>query len=112
MSNLKSAASWLLVGLIWVSGAVHVLNASDIQIETHHIYLLIGQSNMAGRAPITEAEAGVIERCYLLNGEDQWEPARNPLNLYSSIRKKIEMQQMNPGYGFSKSISLTTFFLA
>ena len=31
------------------------------------IYLLIGQSNMAGRAPYSEAEAQPIEGVFLLN---------------------------------------------
>jgi len=69
-----------------------------------NIYLLIGQSNMAGRAPFTEKESGVIEGVWLLNDKDQWDPAKNPLNLYSTIRKKIEMQKMGPGYGFAKTM--------
>lgn len=72
--------------------------------DERHIYLLIGQSNMAGRAPFSEAEAGEIDRCFLLNAEDQWEPAKNPLNRYSTIRKSIKMQKMNPGYTFVQSM--------
>lgn len=70
--------------------------------ENLHIYLLIGQSNMAGRAPFTPEEAKPIERCYLLNTEDTWEVATNPLNRHSTIRKGMGMQKMNPGYYFSK----------
>lgn len=66
------------------------------------VYLLIGQSNMAGRAPVGEADAGVITGAFLLNGEDQWEPAKNPLNRYSTIRKGLGMQKMNPGYRFAQ----------
>ncbi|MFO7822241.1 MAG: sialate O-acetylesterase [Lentisphaeria bacterium] len=69
-----------------------------------HLYLLIGQSNMAGRAPYTREESKVIERCYLLNDKDQWKPAKNPLNRYSTIRKGLGMQKMNPGYSFAKAI--------
>lgn len=69
-----------------------------------HVYLLIGQSNMAGRAPFTEEESGLIPRCFLLNAEDKWEPAKNPLNRYSTIRKQLGMQKMNPGYTFAKTM--------
>jgi len=69
-----------------------------------HVYLLIGQSNMAGRAPFTKKERRVISRCYLLNGQDLWEPAKNPLNRHSTIRKSLRMQKMNPGYGFSQAM--------
>ncbi len=81
--------------------------------EALHVYLLIGQSNMAGRAPFTKQESGAIPGCYLLNGENEWEPAKNPLNRYSTIRKGLGMQKMNPGYAFaltmlakSKAISI------
>ncbi len=66
------------------------------------VYLLIGQSNMAGRAPVAEADAGVVPRCFLLNAEDVWEPAQNPLNRHSTVRKDLCMQQLNPGYGFAR----------
>ncbi len=69
-----------------------------------HVYLLIGQSNMAGRAPFTEEESAVIPGCFLLNAEDKWEPARNPLNRYSTIRKDLDLQKMGPGYTFAKTM--------
>jgi len=72
--------------------------------EALHVYLLIGQSNMAGRAPFTKQESGAIPRCYLLNDKDEWEPANNPLNRYSTIRKGLGMQKMNPGYAFAQTM--------
>ena len=72
--------------------------------QTMHIYLLIGQSNMAGRAPYTEQESAVIDSCFLLNGEDKWEPAKNPLNMYSTIRKNISMQKYSLGYSFAQTM--------
>ncbi|MFH5803937.1 sialate O-acetylesterase [Alienimonas sp. DA493] len=76
--------------------------------EPLHVYLLIGQSNMAGRAPFTEAEAAAIPRCFLLNDEEEWVPAANPLNLYSSIRKPVGMQKMNPGDAFARTMLART----
>ncbi|MHC5053847.1 MAG: sialate O-acetylesterase [Planctomycetota bacterium] len=72
--------------------------------EALHVYLLIGQSNMAGRAPFTKEESGPVPRCYLLDDKDRWEPARNPLNCHSTIRKGLGMQKMNPGYTFAKAM--------
>nr|WP_281388091.1 sialate O-acetylesterase [Puniceicoccus vermicola] len=63
--------------------------------------MLIGQSNMAGRAPYTPVDAHEIPGVFLLDSEDLWEPASNPLNRYSTIRKDLSMQKMNPGYSFS-----------
>ena len=73
--------------------------------EPMHIYLLIGQSNMAGRAQIPEDAAGPIDRCMLLNDQNAWEPATNPLNRHSPIRKGPGMQKLGPGYGFAKKMT-------
>jgi hypothetical protein len=72
--------------------------------EELHIYLLIGQSNMAGRAPYMAEESGIIQGCFLLNDLDSWEPAQLPLNKYSTIRKSLDLQKLNPGYTFSKTL--------
>lgn len=69
--------------------------------EDLHVYLLIGQSNMSGRAPYTEEEAKPMEGVFLLNDKDAWEVASNPLNKYSTIRKGLGAQKLNPGYSFS-----------
>lgn len=69
-----------------------------------HIYLLIGQSNMAGRATFSEEDAQPISNCYLFDDKEKWIPASNPLNRFSTIRKDIKMQKMNPGYGFAKTL--------
>jgi len=99
---------------VFISGlalALSVLKAEPISNGAKNepkqpldVYLLIGQSNMAGRAHYGKDEAGVIDRCYLLNEKDQWEPAKNPLNRHSTIRKDLKFQKLGPGYGFSKTI--------
>ncbi len=72
-----------------------------VGLEKREIYLLIGQSNMAGRGPIEAEDEGEIEGCELFNFSEAWEPATNPLNQYSTIRKDLDQQQLNPGYGFA-----------
>ena len=109
MWRVRKLMVWLACGLYGV-GAVarageHVPAGYDGPAERLHVYLLIGQSNMAGRAPWAPEEAGVMERVYLLNGADDWEPARNPLNRYSTIRKEIGLQRLNPGYTFALAMT-------
>lgn len=95
----------LLSICIFISTAIFAQESlHEQQTKPTHIYLLIGQSNMAGRAPIAEADSAVLARCFLLNDQDQWEPAQNPLNRYSTIRKDLGMQKLNPGYGFAKAM--------
>ncbi|MGB0766554.1 MAG: sialate O-acetylesterase [Phycisphaeraceae bacterium] len=72
--------------------------------EDVHVYLLIGQSNMAGRAKVPAEIAGVLDRAYLLDKQNQWTPAKNPFNLYSTIRKGEGMQKLGPGYAFAQTL--------
>lgn len=71
------------------------------------IYLLIGQSNMAGRAEMAGNDTDTLKNVFLYTSipGKEWEKAANPLNKYSSIRKKLSMQKMGPGYHFAKKMS-------
>lgn len=71
------------------------------------IYLVIGQSNMAGRAEIESPLKDTLSNVYLFKGEkdDIWVPAVNPFNLYSTIRKEVAMQKLSPAYQFAKVLS-------
>jgi len=72
------------------------------------IFLVIGQSNMAGRAEVTADLQEGIDGVFLFTGiEDSlWIPAKNPLNLYSSIRKEVAMQRLGPAYNFAKTLRM------
>jgi len=69
-----------------------------------NIYLLIGQSNMAGRAAITPADKLPIERFYLADAANDFIPAVHPLNAFSTIRKGLGMQKLNLGDGFARTL--------
>ncbi len=66
------------------------------------IYLLIGGPNMAGCAEIPADAGGVIDRCYLLDDKNEWVPARNPLNRYSTVDAEAATRGLGPGYAFAK----------
>lgn len=77
--------------------------------QDYDIFLLLGQSNMAGRGEMIEGDTGVIDdNVFLLDSAGKVELATNPLNRYSSIRKKNLTQGMGPGYSFAKKISQST----
>lgn len=71
------------------------------------IYVCIGQSNMAGRGALTPEVMDTLQNVYLLNDKDHFEPAVNPLNRYSTIRKELSMQRLSPSYAFAKEIAQT-----
>ena len=70
------------------------------------VYLLIGQSNMAGRGymELPQDTLAPLKGVFLLGPEDKPVPAKNPLNQYSTIRKSLELQQIGPGTGFSEAM--------
>lgn len=75
--------------------------------ESMDLFLLIGQSNMAGRAEITSTLRDTLKNVYLFTG-DSWIPAANPINKYSTVRKRLSMQRLGPGYSFAKKLSKCT----
>ena len=89
---------YLLTALL----AIFACNAYS-QTE-YDVFLLIGQSNMAGRGVLLESDYSTVPGVYLLNLDNCPEPASNPFNKYSTIRKDLAMQQMSPAYSFGKTI--------
>ncbi len=76
--------------------------AQDSAKKERHIFLLIGQSNMAGRAQIEEQDKSSIPHVQLWNiTKMEWEEALPPYNRYSPSRKEISMQRLNCGPSFA-----------
>ncbi|NJK94799.1 MAG: sialate O-acetylesterase [Bacteroidales bacterium] len=113
MQNIKRVfPSVFLLGLVILLHPLLLKSGSTISIkslipENLEIFLLIGQSNMAGRAEIQNQDCDTLENVFLFIGinEQAWEKASNPLNKYSSVRKELSMQKLGPGYTFAKKIS-------
>lgn len=78
------------------------------QQSDYDVYLVIGQSNMAGRGEMTEADKDIISGVYILDDRDSIVPASAPLNIYSSVRKKKEIQGVNPAMSFCKEVAEKT----
>lgn len=82
---------------------------NDKPSAVYDVFLLLGQSNMAGRGLMIDGDEKVFDdNVFLLNDEGEPVPATNPLNRYSSIRKDLSAQQIGPGFSFSQEISKST----
>ena len=76
--------------------------------DDYDVFLLIGQSNMAGRGSLVSGDESVFDpNVFLLDAQDMVVPATNPLNQYSTIRKEVS-QGIGPGFSFSKKIAAAT----
>ncbi len=68
-----------------------------------HLYLLIGQSNMAGRGAIAAEDTLTHPRVWMLNKASQWVPAKAPLHF-----DKPAMVGVGPGLAFGKEMAAAT----
>lgn len=75
------------------------------------IFLLIGQSNMAGVGPIGSLDTITLKNAYLFNDKNEWENVKSTetesTNRYSSV-KKASKQKLSPGYTFAKKMAFYT----
>lgn len=110
MKTVRNLLTILL--LIFLSGtfacAKHPQPEERTQDGEYDLFLLIGQSNMAGRGTMLPADTVAMEGVLLLDSVGQPVPASNPLNRYSSIRKGLGIQQVGPGCGFARRLRAAT----
>lgn len=86
-----------------------VVCACNTADDGFDIYLLIGQSNCAGRGYMLEQDTiQTLDGVWLLNEQGEPEPAKAPLNRYSNIRKGLSWQMIGPGYSFGKAMHEAT----
>jgi hypothetical protein len=60
-----------------------VLSAADVQLpakKDFHLFILAGQSNMAGRGKVDDEARTPQARVFSLNKDNQWQPAVDPLH--------------------------------
>jgi hypothetical protein len=95
--------SVFLVAMVLVQ--LVVVQRADAEERPDRVILLIGQSNMAGRAPLEDGDEKPIEGVLLLNGEGKWIAATNPLNRFATDRKNLSMQRIGPGFGFASHLA-------
>ncbi len=53
---------------------------SGVAKENFHVYVLLGQSNMAGRGKMTAADRQPVGGVYMLDANNEWQPAAHPLH--------------------------------
>lgn len=88
---------------ILVFGFTSFVTATPMEYPTD-VFLLIGQSNMAGRAAMIEADSEPLPGVLLMDRRGAWEAARQPLNRYASDHKGAGFQRFNLGGPFAISL--------
>jgi hypothetical protein len=83
-----------------VAGSVQGDPPGRVDRASFQLYLLAGQSNMAGRGAVSEQDKRVHPRVFVLNRKNQWEPARDPLHF-----DKPSIVGVGPGLAFGKAMA-------
>lgn len=65
----------------------------------YDLYLLVGQSNMAGRAPLDSASKETDPRIWMLDKNDNWVPATDPVHF-----DKPDIVGVGPAISFAKEM--------
>lgn len=92
---------WSVLMMLFTGVALHGSESN----KEYDVYLMIGQSNMAGRGLFEESDTvGTIDGVWLLDSDGVPVKASSPLNRYSTIRKDLSLQGYGPGEVFSKTM--------
>ena len=92
----------LILTLTLIFSLIHYSKA-DAKSDEFDVYLMIGQSNMAGRGEFEACDTmEYAEGVYLLDSEGKPTNAISPFNRYSTIRKELSLQGYSPANKFSE----------
>jgi Carbohydrate esterase, sialic acid-specific acetylesterase len=72
----------------------------EVSKKKFHLYLLVGQSNMAGRGVIEKEDTTKHLRIWTLTKDNQWVKATEPLHF-----DKPTMVGVGPGFAFAKAMA-------
>lgn len=87
---------WAIIGLAWVMTGATAVRADP----NFHLYLLIGQSNMAGRGKVDDESRKTTPRVVMLTKDLKWVPATDPLHF-----DKPGAVGVGPGLEFGKQMA-------
>jgi hypothetical protein len=91
----------LFILFIIVISATHfAVSQPVISKKKFHLYLLAGQSNMAGRGTVEQDDKTTHPRIWMLNKNNQWELAIEPLHF-----DKPSVVGVGPGFSFAKEMA-------
>lgn len=101
--------NWLASGVIAVAALCSLACGTNPQPPADevassqpplHLYLLIGQSNMAGRGTVEAIDSQPNPRVFALKSNHEWGPASEPLHW-----DKPERIGVGPGYAFGRAMA-------
>ena len=100
LKNMQKKVHFLFLPLVLILFSCKPLYVSDNKVDPNfHLYLLAGQSNMAGRGETDSLSTPNNIRILMLNEEDEWSIARDPLHF-----DKPKVAGVGPGLAFGQKM--------
>src|SRR5688572_5344408 len=65
--------------------------------EKLHIYLLVGQSNMSGRARVEDEDRKFPRGLFLLDAKGKWSPPDHPFIQYTNVPNAADLRVIKAG---------------
>jgi hypothetical protein len=96
LDNMKKISALVLAFVLLIAGCSQQYSNR----RNFHLYILAGQSNMAGRGKVQELDMQVHPRVYVLNQDNEWELAKDPLHF-----DKPGIAGVGPGLAFGKAMA-------
>jgi len=90
----------LFTGLMLLFAAGARAQTPETVDSNFHLYLLVGQSNMAGRAPLDSASKITDPQVFMLDQNNQWVPATDPVHF-----DKPDVAGVGPAISFAKTMA-------
>lgn len=75
----------ILIAILFATPACGQSNPPGSKPSEFHLYLLAGQSNMAGRGKVESQDQVAHSRVFVLSKSNQWKPAIDPLHFDKSV---------------------------
>jgi hypothetical protein len=94
------ALCFVLTAVLWSCASLLKPASSKGPDPDFHLYLLVGQSNMAGRGRLDTESKQLHPRIWMLSKENEWIPATDPLHF-----DKPQVVGVGPGLAFGKEMA-------
>jgi hypothetical protein len=99
MVSIRVLPFYIAVGLLVAVGCGSA-PPSVAEEPPLHLYLLAGQSNMAGRGVVEVVDSTPVANVFALNAAMEWVPAKNPLHF-----DKPDIVGVSSGFAFGKAMA-------
>jgi len=98
--HIKSISVLVLIAAILLIGCTASKTGKSIPKNNFHLYLLLGQSNMAGRGEVQDQDRQPHPQVLTMNKDNKWVPAADPIHFDKPIAG------VGPGLTFGKTMAM------